>query len=127
MTDMSSHASGSTDAGPRNGARSVDGDARLTTIRNLLAKAEATTFPAEAEAFTAKATELMARHRIDEALVWARDDRRTEVPLVMFTKLANMKSRLANIPSSSMPWQNCCSAEVPRANATRSCSRCAVR
>jgi len=48
-------------------------DARLATIRGLLAKAEATDFPAEAEAFTAKAAELMGRYAIDEAAVWATD------------------------------------------------------
>ncbi|NUV88177.1 DUF2786 domain-containing protein [Streptomyces sp. KAI-26] len=44
----------------------------LTRIRALLAKAEATCFPEEAEALTAKAQELMARHSIDEALLAAR-------------------------------------------------------
>ncbi|NEB84814.1 DUF2786 domain-containing protein, partial [Streptomyces anulatus] len=44
----------------------------LTRIRALLAKAEATGFPEEAEALTAKAQELMARHSIDEALLAAR-------------------------------------------------------
>lgn len=48
-------------------------DARLATIRALLAKAEATDFPDEAEAFTAKAAELMSRYAIDEATVWAAD------------------------------------------------------
>ena len=43
----------------------------LTRIRALLAKAEATGFPEEAEALTAKAQELMARHSIDEALLSA--------------------------------------------------------
>jgi hypothetical protein len=38
-------------------------------VRALLAKAESTTFDAEAEALTAKAQELMARHRIDRALL----------------------------------------------------------
>ncbi|MFC9288427.1 DUF2786 domain-containing protein [Streptomyces sp. NPDC057052] len=41
----------------------------LTRIRALLAKAEATGFPEEAEALTAKAQELMARHSVDEALL----------------------------------------------------------
>lgn len=41
----------------------------LTKIRALLAKAESTEFAAEAEAFTAKAQDLMTRHSIDEALV----------------------------------------------------------
>jgi hypothetical protein len=45
-------------------------DARvLDRVRALLAKAESTTFEAEAEAFTAKAQELIARHAIDEALL----------------------------------------------------------
>ncbi|MGX2996453.1 DUF2786 domain-containing protein [Streptomyces sp. JNUCC 64] len=44
----------------------------LTRIRGLLAKAEATTFPEEAEALSAKAQELMARHSVDEALLAAR-------------------------------------------------------
>ncbi|KUL42632.1 DUF2786 domain-containing protein [Streptomyces regalis] len=41
----------------------------LTRIRALLAKAEATGFPQEAEALSAKAQELMARHSIDDALL----------------------------------------------------------
>ncbi len=43
----------------------------LTRIRALLAKAEATGYPEEAEALSAKAQELMARHSIDEALLSA--------------------------------------------------------
>ncbi|WP_314617453.1 DUF2786 domain-containing protein [Streptomyces stackebrandtii] len=43
----------------------------LTRIRALLAKAEATGFPEEAEALTAKAQELMARHSLDEATLAA--------------------------------------------------------
>ncbi|MFJ9807767.1 DUF2786 domain-containing protein [Streptomyces sp. NPDC101158] len=39
----------------------------LTRIRALLAKAEATSYAEEAEALTAKAQELMARHSLDEA------------------------------------------------------------
>ncbi|MER6996556.1 DUF2786 domain-containing protein [Streptomyces sp. NPDC000410] len=51
----------------------------LTRIRGLLAKAEATGFPEEAEALTAKAQELMARYSIDEALLAARTHR-ADVP-----------------------------------------------
>jgi hypothetical protein len=47
----------------------------LVRVRALLAQAESTTFEAEAEAFTAKAQELMARHAIDSAVVWARSAR----------------------------------------------------
>ena len=41
----------------------------LVKVRALLAKAESTTFPEEAEALTAKAQELMARHAIDDAMI----------------------------------------------------------
>ncbi len=43
----------------------------LSRIRNLLAKAEATGFPAEAEALTAAAQERMARYSIDAAMLAA--------------------------------------------------------
>ncbi|MEV6122499.1 DUF2786 domain-containing protein [Streptomyces sp. NPDC052077] len=43
----------------------------LGRIRALLAKAEATGYPEEAEALSAKAQELMARHSVDEALLAA--------------------------------------------------------
>ncbi|MFC8005626.1 DUF2786 domain-containing protein [Streptomyces olivaceus] len=43
----------------------------LARIRALLAKAEATGYPQEAEALSAKAQELMARHSVDEALLSA--------------------------------------------------------
>ena len=43
----------------------------LDRVRALLAKAESTDFPEEADAFTTKAQELMARHRIDHALLVA--------------------------------------------------------
>ena len=52
-----------------------DGDRRLSTIRGLLAKAEATEFPEEAEAFFAKASELISRWAIDEAMLWDGADR----------------------------------------------------
>ncbi len=58
--------------------RSVVGvhlDARmLARVRALLAKAESTSFEEEAEAFTAKAQELIARYAIDEALLHTVDD-----------------------------------------------------
>jgi hypothetical protein len=44
----------------------------LSRIRGLLAKAESTEFEAEAEALTAKAQELMARHAIDTAMIGPR-------------------------------------------------------
>jgi hypothetical protein len=46
-------------------------DPMLDRVRALLAQAESTNFEAEAEAFTAKAQELMTRHAIDLAMVSA--------------------------------------------------------
>lgn len=67
--------------GTDNGERRIvdltthEADPVLQKVRHLLAQAESTTFDAEAEAFTAKAQELMARHAIDAAVVWDRADR----------------------------------------------------
>lgn len=53
-------------------ARSSTADERvLGRIRALLAKAESTEFPEEAEALTAKAQELMTRHAVDTAALSA--------------------------------------------------------
>lgn len=49
--------------------RGPGGSRMLDRVRALLAKAESTSFPAEAEALTGKAQELMARHSIDQALL----------------------------------------------------------
>ncbi|MGP8299460.1 DUF2786 domain-containing protein [Streptomyces inhibens] len=57
-------------AGPtRTAAGSAAASRALGKIRGLLAKAEATDYAEEAEALSAKAQELMARHSIDEALL----------------------------------------------------------
>jgi hypothetical protein len=54
----------------RAGAKRADIDPRmLDRVRALLAKAESTDFPEEAETYSAKAQELMARHSIDYALL----------------------------------------------------------
>lgn len=51
-------------------ATAGDIDAKaLKLIRALLAKAEATTFPAEADSFTAKAQQMMTRYSIDAAVL----------------------------------------------------------
>ena len=55
------------------------GSDKLDTVRKLLAKADAAATPAEAEVYTAKAIELMARHGIDEALLAAAAPHRDEV------------------------------------------------
>lgn len=67
---------------PRRSRPTEDGSDRgrlLSRIRTLLAKAEATSFAAEAETFTAKAQDLMTRHAIDEALLRATDDQPIDV------------------------------------------------
>jgi hypothetical protein len=54
----------------RAGVKRADIDPRmLDRVRALLAKAESTDFPEEAETYSAKAQELMARHSIDYALL----------------------------------------------------------
>ncbi|MDN5932522.1 MAG: DUF2786 domain-containing protein, partial [Pseudonocardia sp.] len=55
---------------------------KLDTIRKLLAKAEGAATPAEAEAYTEKAVQLMARHGIDEALAGAAHPGRDEIGAV---------------------------------------------
>lgn len=51
------------------GGRPAPDDGVLAKVRALLAKAESTTFDEEAEALSAKAQELIARHSIDVALL----------------------------------------------------------
>ncbi|WP_021594884.1 DUF2786 domain-containing protein [Actinomadura welshii] len=64
--------------GPQDGHQRLRGRARrevdqrtLGRVRALLAKAESTEYPEEAEALSARAQELMARHSIDHALLAA--------------------------------------------------------
>ena len=72
-------------------------DPVLVKVRALLAQAESTTFDAEAAAFTAKAQELMARHAIDAAVLWAsseRDERPTTIRLPIDDPYADIKALL---------------------------------
>ncbi|MGI9002626.1 MAG: DUF2786 domain-containing protein [Pseudonocardia sp.] len=55
------------------------GSDKLDTVRKLLAKADGAATAEEAETYTAKAVELMARHGIDEALLAAADPGRDEI------------------------------------------------
>ncbi len=74
-------------------------DRRLATVRALLAKAEASEYPEEAEAFFAKASELIARFAIDEALVWAGSaerDQPDEVRLVIHAPYLAQKAVLVH-------------------------------
>ncbi|MFC0507758.1 DUF2786 domain-containing protein [Micromonospora costi] len=67
-------AAGAALTGPTGGGT---GSRILDRVRALLAKAESTTFPAEAEALTGKAQELITRHRLDEALLAATEQPRS--------------------------------------------------
>lgn len=72
-------------------------DPVLIKVRALLAQAESTTFEAEAAAFTAKAQELMARHAIDVAVLWAAtasDERPASIRLPIDDPYADIKSLL---------------------------------
>ena len=66
----------------------------------LLAKAEATTFAEEAEAFTAKAQELMAAHAIQQAMLEAGGD--MGILSGRIRKAFLTKSRVLTSPSPSM-------------------------
>ncbi|TDC28895.1 DUF2786 domain-containing protein [Micromonospora sp. 15K316] len=70
---------GATAARPATGPAPGGGSRILDRVRALLAKAESTTFPAEAEALTGKAQELIARHRLDDALL-AAEEQRSDLP-----------------------------------------------
>ena len=84
----------------------TDDDRRLSTIRALLAKAEATEFPDEAEAFFAKASELISRWAIDEAMLWAGADqggreRPDELQLVLHAPYLPQKAVLVGAVASA--------------------------
>ena len=68
-----------TDVGGRPPRAAVD-QRILVRVRALLAKAESTGYPAEAETFTAGAQAMMARHSIDDALLWAEADGASDGP-----------------------------------------------
>ena len=75
-------------------------DPMLERVRALLAKAESTEFEAEAEAFTAKAQELMARYSIDAALLSARTtnpDQPVTIRIPVDDPYADAKSLLCQI------------------------------
>jgi uncharacterized protein DUF2786 len=88
----------------RNSVPSTHDSARhklLNRIRALLAKAEATSYAAEAETFTAKAQDLMTRHAIDEALLRDTDEQVAVIALRVHLQspYASMKATLLNAVS----------------------------
>ncbi len=75
-------------------------DPVLERVRALLAQAESTTFEAEAEAFTAKAQELITRHAIDDALLAGpavRDDAPIAVRIPIDDPYADIKCLLVQV------------------------------
>lgn len=83
-----------------------DEDRRLATIRGLLAKAEATEFPEEAEVFFAKASELISRWAIDEAMLWESADQAgrehpEELQLVVYSPYLTQKAVLIGAVASA--------------------------
>jgi hypothetical protein len=81
------------------------GTDKLDTIRKLLAKAEGAATADEAEAYTAKAVELMARHGIDEALLGAADpgrDRIGAARVAMDNPYSAAKARLLGWVASAL-------------------------
>jgi hypothetical protein len=88
----------------------TSGDTRmLGKIRALLAKAESTSFPGEAEAYSAKAQQLMAQHRIDHALVAgeiSNPDEPVGVRVTVDNPYADAKSLLLHVVAGA----NGCSA-----------------
>jgi Protein of unknown function (DUF2786) len=67
----------------------------LDRVRKLLAKAEKTDNPHEAEAFSAKAAELIALHRIEPAHLAAAADERLELRRIPLGRGAYVRARLA--------------------------------
>jgi hypothetical protein len=91
-------------AAPRRAPRPDHDPRMLEKVRALLAKAESTTFPEEAEALSAKAQELMARHAIDEAMVGAAagvDDAPSGLRLPVDDPYARAKSILLSVVASA--------------------------
>ncbi|HEV2809851.1 MAG TPA: DUF2786 domain-containing protein [Acidimicrobiales bacterium] len=97
---------GAAPASARRASRSGQDRRILEKVRALLAKAESTTFPEEAEALSSKAQELMARHSIDEAMVGSgaaarADDAPTGVRVPVDDPYAGAKSMLLSEVASA--------------------------
>lgn len=83
----------------------------LARVRALLAKAESTTFPSEAEALTAKAQELMARHAIDRAMIDA-DAPRADGPVGRRMPVEDPYAKAKALLASTVARANQCRAVI---------------
>ena len=88
-------------------------DHRLALVRALLAKAEASDYPEEAEAFTAKASELIARYAIDDALLWADDTSSSTPEELRLVVLAPYLPQKAVLVSAVARAQGCRAVRLP--------------
>jgi Protein of unknown function (DUF2786) len=82
----------------------------LQRVRALLAKAEATDFPEEAETYTAKAQELMTRHSIDYAMLGAAKVGGKEEPVGRRVAVDNPYEAPKAILLDVTATANCCHA-----------------
>jgi Protein of unknown function (DUF2786) len=71
-------------------------DKKMDTIRKLLTKAESSTFASEAEAFYAKAQELMREYAIEEELLWAMQPKKRQTPITRPIKAVHKRGQTAN-------------------------------
>ncbi|MEV4053938.1 DUF2786 domain-containing protein [Amycolatopsis sp. NPDC049688] len=78
------------------GRHGVD-DKKLSRVRALLAKAESSSFPDEAEALSAKAQELMTRHALDRVLVTAGQELPSSRRIWLDTPYTDAKSLLVDV------------------------------
>lgn len=81
-------------------------DGLLDKVRALLAQAESTTFPAEAEAFFAKANALMARYAIDAALLDStRSDRGKPISVVVNIENPYASAKMVLLNGIAQPYR----------------------
>ncbi|MET8854131.1 DUF2786 domain-containing protein [Amycolatopsis sp. NPDC004625] len=84
-------------AAPQPSVRHSVDDKKLGRVRALLAKAESSSFPEEAEALSAKAQELMTRHALDRVLVAAAPELPSSRRIWLDTPYTDAKSLLVNV------------------------------
>lgn len=82
-------------------ARHTVDEKKLSRVRALLAKAESSSFPEEAEALSAKAQELMTRHALDRVLVEAGPELPASRRIWLETPYVDAKSLLVHVVATA--------------------------